>query len=98
MFKQSDKLILEVAWQMIKSACTVIRLILYSLPCIIIIARQQNLDEISVGEEAIVIRIEKLDELGAVTDIGSITSIFNELRDCFRIDTLLSTSVDACES
>ena len=98
MFKQSDELILEVAWQMIKSACSIVRLILYSLPCIIIITRQQNLDEISVGEEAIVIRIEKLDELSAVSDIGSITSIFNELRDCFRIDTLLSTSVDAGES
>ena len=48
MFKQSDELVLEVAWQVIKSACTVVRLILYSLPCIIIIARQQNLDEISV--------------------------------------------------
>ena len=39
MFKQSDELILEVAWQMIKSTCSIVRLILYSLPCIIIITR-----------------------------------------------------------
>ena len=95
MFEQSDELILKVVWQVIKSTCTVVRLILYSLPSIIIIAWQQNLDEISVGEETIVIRIEKFDELGAVSDIGRITSIFNELGDCARIDTFLSTSVDA---
>ena len=56
------------------------------------------MDEISVREVAIVIRIEKLDELGAVTDTGRITSIFKELGNISRIDAFLSTSVNASES
>ena len=97
MFEQLYKLKLKVGWQMIKSTYTIVGFILDHLPCIIIIARQQNLDEIRVGEEAILIRIEKFDELGTVTDVGRISSISNELFNSSRVDTLLSTSVNASE-
>ena len=98
MFDQRHEFVLKVSWQLIKSTCTIVRLILDKLPHMIIIAGQQNLDEISIGEVAIVIRIEKFDELGAVTDTGRITSIFKELGNISRIDAFLSTSVNASES
>ena len=48
MLEQCDELELKVIWQPIETTYTIVGFRLDSLPCIVIITGQQNLDEIGV--------------------------------------------------
>ena len=61
----------HVVWECIEAPYAAVRSSLHLGPEHIVVARQYDLDEIRVAQISVLIRVEKLDQTSAITDVGS---------------------------
>ena len=97
MLDQSHKAHFHVVWQCIEAPDAAIRSPLHLSPKHIIVARQYDLDEIRVAQISVLIRVEKLDQTSAITDVACGRVIFEEVEYGASVKALLCGSIDAAE-
>jgi len=95
--QEPDQAHLNIVGEAVEAADARVGALLYLSTHHIIIARQNDLNEIGVGQVTVLITVEEANETSTVANVGRRRVLSEELEHSASIDALLGSSVQSTE-